>query len=334
MRSLTKRWLTDAQVAALVRAAFGPDVRVAACRELTGGMFSAAYALELDDGRETVLKVAPSPDAEVATHEVDMMRGEIEFYQLARAVPGVPVPDLLGYDTSGTLIDSDYLFLSRLRGTRLDVLRPELSDAEYAELRRELARIAARLQAVRGAAFGYLTGAAASRQPTWARSFLAMMRAIARDAERHEVRLPVPARRVVEAVERHADVLDDVEQPALVHADLWDANVFVRRDEGRPAIEGIIDGERAIHGDPCVELQSWCYLRELDGVADMLHAFGEERGVPLVLTDSLRLRHRLYSIYLHMIIATESVIRGYEESESAALLDRVLAALAADVGRL
>lgn len=334
MESLTKRRLDDAQVAALARAAFGPAAEVAGSRELTGGMFSAAYALTLRDGRETVLKVAPPPDLAVASHEVDMMRSEAEFYRLARTVPGVPLPELLWYDASRTSIDGDYLFLSRLRGAPLDAVRSGLSAAEYGEVRCEMARIAARLATIRGGAFGYPSGGAGSRQPTWARSFLAMLDGIAGDAERHAAPLPVPARAVVEAVARHERTLDEATEPVLVHGDLFDANVFVHRVGDRLEIEGIIDGERAVYGDRAYELQSWSYLRPLESVAAMLAAYGEERGRPLELDESLRLRHRLYSIHLHLIILTEAVIRGYHDPGYRRFLDRVAAALVEDLRAL
>jgi hypothetical protein len=66
----------------------------------------------------------------------------------------------------------------------------------------------------------------------------------------------------------------------------------------------------------------------------MLEAYGEERGMPMELTGPMRLRHRLYAIYLHLIIATEAVIRGYEELDLGKLLGRVLPALEADLARL
>jgi hypothetical protein len=90
--SRTKRRVTAAELAALTARAFGPGGRPAAARELTDGAYNAVYAVTVD-GRELILKVAPPPGLKLLTHEVDLLRTEVEFYH--RAGPaGVPVPEV------------------------------------------------------------------------------------------------------------------------------------------------------------------------------------------------------------------------------------------------
>jgi hypothetical protein len=48
------------------------------------------------------------------------------------------------------------------------------------------------------------------------------------DGRRLGVDIGAPADRIAASVQRHAAVLNEVEQPVLVHFDLWDGNVLVR----------------------------------------------------------------------------------------------------------
>jgi aminoglycoside phosphotransferase (APT) family kinase protein len=121
MVSLTKHPLAGAELESLVRKAFGPDIRVARWSELTDGSYNAP--LTLDDGRDLVLKVAPSPHLRLLTHEVDLMRTEVDVYRNA-LVAGVPVPTTVYADFDRQVIGTDYTFLSRVDGVAFDTVRP------------------------------------------------------------------------------------------------------------------------------------------------------------------------------------------------------------------
>jgi 5-methylthioribose kinase len=126
VESTTKRHLSASENEAIAARAF-PDAGIASVEEVTDGWFSAVYALELVDGRETILKVAPPAGLRLLTYETELMRTEIEFLQRARAA-GVPVPELLFHDVTRDLIDSDYLFVSRLGDVPLNAVAGELDE--------------------------------------------------------------------------------------------------------------------------------------------------------------------------------------------------------------
>ncbi|MBK8136950.1 MAG: phosphotransferase [Chloroflexi bacterium] len=93
--------------------------------------------------------------------------------------------------------------------------------------------------------------------------------------------------------------------PWLVHWDLWDGNVFV--DPASGEINGIIDFERALWGDPLIELN----FREYSDAS----AFGEGYGKAVLDTSARRLRRSLYDLYLYLIMVIEDDFRQYETHE-------------------
>ncbi len=290
--SLTKRRLPGAELDALVRRVLG--VPLAAHVELTEGMFNTAYRLTAADGRETVLKVAPPPDVPLLTHERDLMRTEALAFGLM-AAHGLPVPEVL-------LHEDGLLLMTALNGESWRSARPRLSDAEHGALRRELGAIARRLHTIRGDVFGYVQGPNAA---TWREAFTAMVDAVLADADRFGVELPD----VRPAVQARAHLLDEVTEPVLVHFDLWEANIFLARDrEGSCRIEGIIDPERAVFGDPLAEIATVASFTDLDD--DYKAGYGISG-----FTEAEETRIALYSAYLCLVMIVEGVPRGYAGEE-------------------
>ncbi|MFI9006208.1 phosphotransferase family protein [Actinosynnema sp. NPDC053489] len=285
--SLTKRRLTAAELDALVRRALG--VPLAAHVELTEGMFNTAYRLTAADGREAVLKVAPPPDVPLLTYERDLMRTEALAFELM-AARGLPVPGVL-------LHEDGLLLMTALRGEPWSSARARLTDAEHGALRRELGAIVRELHTIRGDVFGYVQG---PNGTTWRGAFTAMVDAVLADAERFGVELPD----VRPAVAARAHLLDEVTEPVLVHFDLWEANIFLA--DGH--VEGIIDPERALFGDPLAEIVTVALFTDLD--EDYLAGY----GVP-GFTGAERARIALYRAYLCLVMIVEGVPRGYAGEE-------------------
>jgi aminoglycoside phosphotransferase (APT) family kinase protein len=304
--SLTKHPLAEAELKTLVRAAFGPDIAVAQSSELTEGSYNTAIAVTLDDGRDLVLKVAPAPHLRLLTHEVDLMRTEVDVYHHGAAA-GVAVPTTVYADFSRTVIGTDYAFLSRVDGVSFDTVRDSMTAEALASVRGQVATAATTLHRITGSAYGYPLRGSRSWQPTWRASFLAMVEDILDDAVRLNSRLPMTPQQIGQLFRRHADVLDDVDRPALVHFDLWDGNVFVVPDETLGwRVTGLIDGERALYGDPVSELVSLGLFREFDETT--LAPFGE-------LDDRAWRRLDLYTNYLYVIMAVEGATRGWDSHE-------------------
>jgi aminoglycoside phosphotransferase (APT) family kinase protein len=268
--------------------------------------------------------VAPPPDLALLTHEVDLMRTEVEFYR--RAAPaGVPVPrveaELFGRD----IVGSDAVFLSRVPGTDLYASREVVAPGVTTDVRRQAAEATARLHTVTGDAYGYPLRGSRTWQPTWRGAFGAMVDVLLDDARRTAFALPVPAETIADAMRRHADALDAVDRPALVHFDLWDGNIF--HLDGR--LTGFIDGERALFGDPVAELASLCLFRTLDDAPELFEGY-----LALAPTPSVRARHALYALYLDLIMLVEGPTRGYGGPEREAFEERLRGQVAERVDAL
>lgn len=296
------RRLTGEQLAEMVSTTLGAELDTAV--ELTGGTFNAVYRIGAG-GRSVVLKASPPAGVPLLTYERDLLRTETRFFELAGAVEGVRVPAVVATDFDRRIIDGDYAFLSDVPGRPLHEVQADLPDEP--RLRRELGAMMARIHRVKGTYFGYDHAAQA---PTWREAYLAMVGDLRDDAARFHVEVDVPS----DVIAANAHLLDAVEEPGLVHFDLWDGNILVQDGE----VMGLIDGERSLWGDPVAEFVSLNMFKWFEDSPDLVAGYQEESGRRFD-DDAVR-RLALYKIYLDLIILIEATPRGYDLRERAGLM--------------
>lgn len=304
MRSRSKLNVPRAAARAIVAEAFGAGCGLAGFAELTEGYFNAAYLLELDDGRRCVLKAAPPDDVPVLRYEREIMAAEAAALALAAARTAMPVPAVYAFDRTRRHLPSPYLLMAALPGEPLHRARAAMAPETQAAVDRALGVYLAELNAIVGPGFGYLAAPAPAGAP-WSAVFLGMLRDVLADGEDAAVPLPVAPAELMARAEAWAGALDEVREPRLVHWDLWDGNVFVDPAGGR--VTGIIDFERALWGDPLLEVQFRAFAQG--------DAFSEGYGASPLDAPGARERRILYNIYLYLIMIIECTYRQYETDD-------------------
>lgn len=294
MESATKLKLDEAALGLLVRETFGANP--AETQELSDGWANTAYLIRLQDDRKAVLKLAPLPDVKQMRYEVKLMQTEVELLQRLEGV--LPVPHVVVYDNSRRLVPSDYFVMEYLEGTPYNKLKPSLSREEQDAVEYKLGQYNRVLNDIQGDRFGpYVAPAAA--ETGWFEVFKGMMRDVLQDGKEMDVDMPASEAEILALVERCRDSLEAVEEPRLVHWDLWDGNVFVQ--EGK--ITGLIDFERALWGDPLLE----AYFRS----GSLSEAFRQGYGVEAPFTPAEETRRQLYDLYLNLVLHVERPYRQF-----------------------
>ncbi|MBT2292101.1 aminoglycoside phosphotransferase family protein [Paenibacillus albidus] len=301
MESYTKAKLEAGQLSQLVEAAFGSEISLVSSKELTGGMFNAAYDLELSNGKAVILKVAPSQEAETLSYEKNIMRTEVEALRLVHKMGMVPVPEVYSYDESLARIPYPYFFMEKIEGEPYNEVKGSLAPETIEEIETALGRYNRAINEVRGNHFGVFnqtaeTGTGAS----WRDTFGSMMNGLLEDGQRLNVVLPASYEEVQQAIADYLPELDVVTEARLVHWDLWNGNVFVK--DGR--IVSIIDWERALWGDVLLEY----YFRHFENSPGFNQGYGATFDSP----NEAR-RKKLYDLYLDLILVIECYSRQYED---------------------
>ncbi|MBT0993345.1 phosphotransferase [Cellulomonas sp. DKR-3] len=271
---------------------------------LEGGFFATTYRVTLTDGTRVVVKTAPAATDRLLTHEHDLLRTEALVYGLGGARPDLLMPRLLHTDLTRAVVPGDVVVASHLDGVPwVDAgFGPPDEDARTRRAQSDLGALVGRLGTVTGEAFGY-PQSPALQAGTWRAAFTAMVGTLLADARHWGV--DVPDERIRAALARHADALDTVTAPRLVHTDLWPGNVFVEPATGE--VVGIIDTERALWGDPVLDLVGadpmW------DGLPDAFAAH-HDLTAPHVPT-----RLALGHLWLSLVMTVEPAPRAYPPSD-------------------
>jgi len=326
MNDMFQRPLDTSQIAAMLsRAGIGWD-QVADAAMLPGGTFNSVYRVALTDGTTLILKAAPPPEVPVLRHEHGLLHAEALLYRLAagRRIAGVPAVVHGG---------GGFLLMTELPGQPWPSVADRLNDGQRQRLRGDVGRLVAGLHTITGTGFGYPSRALGPLAATWRAAFGGMLDAVLADAEGFGVTLPRLPGAIRDLAAAHADALDDVTTPVLVHFDLWDGNILVDSSSGTPRISGLIDAERAFWGDPLADFISLALLSDIRQDGAFLDGY-RQAGGPVVLDASSEVRLALYRSYLYLIMLTEMTPRAFTPAQRQRREARVAPALATELDSL
>lgn len=299
----------------------GSAVSIAAYHELTGGMFNAAYRVDLADGSVCVLKAAPPPDVRVLRYERDILRTEVDVLRLVKARTAMPAPTVLFHDESCDLLPSACFAMEFIFGEPMNRLRPGLSQKDQRHIDRACGGYLRQMNAINGEAFG-LFMPLAPRFNTWRDAFDRLLKDVLVDGEEAGVELPLGYVDMLALARQHYTALDEVTRPSLVHWDLWDGNIFINPLTCQ--VSGLIDFERALWADPLMEVNFSLfafneaflegYLQDGWGIpggnsgstSSLYYDFKYE---PVNKTQ--KTRRLLYDLYLFLIMVIECAYRRY-----------------------
>ena len=294
MESKTKTPIEIPSIHEMVKDCFGSSFKIASINELTAGWFNTVYSIEfLNDHPGTVLRVAPPPNMRLLSYERDLMRSEVKAYRIVRENTSVPVPELFEYNFKQNIIENHYMFIEKYLGVPMDSIQDQNED-EKKSVYEELNKIAAQIHSVKGHRFGYLGTDSRLTGDTWKQAFLGMVFTLLDDGQELGVELPLPYYEIMRLFKGKAAVLDQITEPRLVHWDLWPGNIFIKMEDGRYRIEGIIDWERTFWGDPEAEAS----------FATFKGFGGNSSNDPPALT-----RRCMYGIHLYLVMVIEARIR-------------------------
>jgi len=295
-----------------VQASFGPHAGVQRSSELSGGGFATVMRVDLCDGRNVVLKVAPPPGVPLLRYEYGVIGAEARYLQLVGScLPDVPVPRLLHYGDDPEVLDSAWLFTSYLPGATLAQLREAIPPGGDHAVRADLGAVVASLHTVCGDRYGY--DGSRPHGSSWREAFTTMVHRLLDDAEDWEVELGASPARIRELLARHGGALDQVRRPTLLHFDLWDGNLICGRDaDGRLRLRGLVDGERYLYGDPLMDFGSPALYRNIEDEPHhpFIRGYGLARGRPVVFGTAARQRLTMYRLHMYLLMTIEMPSRG------------------------
>jgi fructosamine-3-kinase len=222
--------LTTAEAERLLGAWLGSPVTCTGIEPLEGGLVNSVFRLEFDrPPHRAVVKVHGS--------ETNTLETEAEALRYLGTETACPVPRAYLQDSSARVIPYTFLLMEHVPGVCLRSI--DLEAAERIEIDVQLAEVLGELHSHRGERWGGLDDA---KEPeSWADLFTARLT----EARIHPAVAKRLAPDVLELIDESIDLappaLQDAGRPTLVHGDVWDGNLMVRREGGRWLLTGLLD---------------------------------------------------------------------------------------------
>lgn len=303
MESKTKLKLEDHKIKQLVKEGLRDSTEIETISELSGGAFASLYKIVLKNGKKVVLKLSASDPRNELQYEQKLMETEVKVLRKLQADNKIPVPKILYYDDTKSILEVAYFFMEWVEGVQLSTLYDNLLPKEQEKVSKQLAKHAMKLHSYQEKYFGVLP-LKGKQFTTWKETFLFMMKELLEDAEAKNIPLPYDYKTFYTIIESHSHCLEEVTKGSLVHKDLWYGNIMV--DPKRLEITSIIDFERAIVADPL-----------LDNVCGFLmeNTFYMKHYMDRALTVDEEKRVVLYKIYLFLLMVVECYYRGYSKEQ-------------------
>lgn len=270
--------------------------------ELTEGYFNVAYLIQLSNGRECILKIAPPQNALVMTSEHNIMFSEVDSMNMVSKLGTIPIAKILHYDNSHELCEGDYFFMEKLEGKSFNSIAKELTEDEKALINYQLGSYNASLNNIVGKKFGYY-GQLEKQGNNWYKVFKSMIEDCIHDINALNIDIQVDVNQIFELLENDKEVFHEVTTPKFVHWDLWAGNLFVKENK----ITGLIDFERCMWADELLEVGFRTYGYD----KNFFRGYGIEE-----LTKNQKIRAMWYDIYLFLIVSMEGYYRKYDTNDA------------------
>ena len=251
---------------------------------ITTGKFNSSFWVRAG-GEEMVLRVAPPNDAVFVFYEREMMRQEPELHRLLRAQTTVPVPEILAFDQSQTLLKRDFMLMARLPGAPLSEMRA----VNYDKVLRQVGQYLAQVHRLHATQYGYL-GAHQPMAPQsrWVDAFAMMWNKLIDDVVAVKHYDAEESRFLRDLLDQHLPLFDRPVAASLLHMDIWAQNILV---DQRGEVTGLLDWDRALWGDPEIEFAVLDYC----GISEP--AFWEGYGQTRDWSPEARIRQCFYLLY-------------------------------------
>lgn len=301
VNSITKYRQSKDTLHAMTEIALHKPVQNFTAYELAGGMCNAVYLIEADQ-EKLVLKIAPDESITMMRHEKDILLTEAHMLANFQEKLNIPSPRLIHLDTSCTLCNVPYFFMSYLEGTPLLTIHPRPAEHELTEIKREVGVITRKISSLPADYFGI---------PAMPDTFtdnncdfiLLLFDMLFQDAFDYDILIPTITREhLLQLIESLRVVLNEVNQPYHVHTDTWDGNLLIKENR----LVGMVDFAAILYGDPLMNHDFHDFSQEPR--EEFLEGYGKKD-----LSDKEKIRITVYKIWQRLGMIVERGYRQYED---------------------
>lgn len=287
MQSSLYKELTRDQVASIMEAVF-PGETVSSYTLLSGGLFNTTYRV-VTSRHDVVLRMGPVHRELLLPYEHHLMAAESLTDRLCLE-HGIPASNVLHLDISKAVIDRDFMVVDRIDALPLSA--PSIPEDRKPDLLRECGHLTRKLHSVTGTQFGRLANIVAGKgSSSWYEAVKEEFDEVFESAAKYCLFNGSLRDKSYRFLAQRKEHLDAITEPRLAHCDLWAGNVLIETAGGNYRVCAIIDGDRAMFGDPALDFAAgWMTTPE----------FLEGYGITTDTSSADSSRRAVYSLFFRL----------------------------------
>jgi fructosamine-3-kinase len=257
---------------------------------LTGGLFNTTYHISfINSTKEIVLRVGPVNTHLLLPFENNLMRAEEYVYQLLRE-KNIPCSQVLVCDTSKSLINRDYMIVVYIVSRPLSEI--ELSEDIKTKLYYQVGMYTAKMHKITSSKFGRVSEIVCGYgYSSWSEYLNNEMSMLCTKLLAYSIFTNSEVGLFKLVLNKYKDLLNEIQTPHLVHADLWAGNILVQCNEDNYEVAAIIDADRAVFGDTDFEFASPWIINE-----SFICGYGQVEGEKTCAETRKNIYRLLYSL--------------------------------------
>lgn len=294
---ITKNTQSDKKIKELSKIAF-PQKNVINIEELFGGMCNVAYKVSFNDNTIYILKISASTNEGYMRNEHNLMETEVEAMKIAKYNNIKFLADVVFFDNSYNHCSGKYFFMEFINGKNYYEEKSNLNHKENQIINKEIGLFEKKLSEITNNKFGII--ASKNEFDNLYDFVYYLFDNLIKDAKDINLDFDINLNQLLKNLGESKSIFDEVKNPSLVHWDMWEGNIFIKNKH----INGVIDWERAMWGDPFMDDR----FRKHTINQDFLEGFGKPN-----LTENELKRIYWYDLFLYLTMSVEFFYRGYED---------------------
>lgn len=300
MDAVSKFWQTESTLRQMTEKALGEQLHSFLAKPLDGGFCNAVYLITAND-KEMVLKIAPHENIEMLSDEKNLLLNEAQMLTFINQKLSIPIPRVILHDTSCTICEAPYLFITKINGISYDKVIQDLSEQERAQVKHRVGEITSKINTIQHTQFGrpQLPDSFTSSNSEF---MLGVFRMLLDDGLAKNLDIPyVSYDELWNLILANQEAFDDCKHPCLIHNDIWDGNIMIHNN----MLSGIIDFERCLWGDYLLE-DDFSGYGEID--QNFLGGYGKNTFTKMELR-----RISLYRVWRRLAMTIETPYRQFTD---------------------
>lgn len=257
---------------------------------ISGGLFNTTYKIKINNEKEIILRVGPINKELLLKFEQNLMLSEIQVYKLCEE-KGIPCSKVIYHSNDNKIINREYMIVEYIESKPL--LQIDIPKDKEREIYKKIGQYIKKINSIEAKKFGRVFDVYNDKGfDLWSEYLKSEILDVTSRLKEFNLIDTHLFKEINSIVDKYKETLDEINEPKLIHNDLWAGNILINYNNDIYDVVAIIDADRAIFGDINFEFTN-CLVND-----SVMEGYGEIKQRDEIRSDIYTLVARLIETYV------------------------------------